>query len=200
MKPVLVALAGGSGSGKSWASRRLQELAGGRVARIALDDFYHDLSHLPPSRRKRVNFDHPSALDWERLRAVLARVQRGESTDLPVYDFTTHTRSPTARTWRPAPVVLVDGLWPWQPPGLRDHFHYRVFLEAPPHLRLERRLARDTAERGRGARAVRRRFRRQVVPMHDRFVQPQSLHAHRVLASPVSTHTLQMLWEDLHQL
>lgn len=200
MTPVLVALAGGSGSGKSWISRRLRDLAGGQVARIALDDFYHDLSHMPPSRRERVNFDHPAALDWERFRAVLDRAQRGQPTDLPTYDFTTHTRAATGRIWHPAPVVVVDGLWPWQPQGLLDNFQYRVFLDAPSDLRLQRRLVRDTLERGREARAVRHQFREQVAPMHNRFVQPQSRHAHQVLSSPVSPATLQTLWEKINQL
>lgn len=173
----LIALTGGSGSGKSWLARWLKRRLGPRAGLLSLDDFYRDLSTLTLRQRARVNFDHPDAIEWDLFHACLQRLRRGESVALPRYDFATHTRRPHPRQWRPRPIVLLDGLWLLHRPELRELYDASVFCECPAALRLERRLARDQRERGRSRASILRQFRAHVGPMHDKFVEPQAAYA-----------------------
>lgn len=168
---------GGSGSGKTWLARKLQEALGPRGAVLSLDDFYRDLAHLSPAEREHVNFDNPRAIDWKTFAHVLKQIRRGRKTGLPVYDFTTHTRRKETREWRATPVVLIDGLWLLHHAGLRRLYDLSVYLDCPEPLRLRRRLRRDQRERGRSRTSILSQFRRQVAPMHERFVAPQAGHA-----------------------
>src|SRR5437899_5571802 len=105
LQPKLVAIVGGSGSGKTWLADRLQQSFGRRAARLSLDDFYHDLAALPRSQRTRVNFDNPRAIDWPRVETALRACRSGRSIALPQYDFATPTRLPNSHRWTPQPLV-----------------------------------------------------------------------------------------------
>lgn len=178
---TLVAIAGGSGSGKTWFAAKLHRRLRGRAARLSLDDFYRDLSHLPPERRARTNFDSPAAIDWRRLGAVLRAIARGEEPELPTYDFSRHTRAPAVRRWRRRSIVIVEGLWPWARAGLRRLFALRLYRSAEADLRLARRLRRDVRERGREPADIHRQWNAHVEPMFARHVVPQRRHAHAIL-------------------
>ncbi len=180
----LIAIVGGSGAGKGWLVDRLARLLGDRASRLQLDDFYRDRSHLPPSRRAQVNFDRPHAIDWARAEQVLLDCRAGRSTTLPCYDFATHSRVDDRTRWQPRSIVLVDGLWLLRRPALRRLFDLKIFLDTPPDLRCTRRLARDVAERGYTREMVGRQLRTAVLPMHDRYVEPQKKHADLVLTQP----------------
>ncbi|MCB1126580.1 MAG: uridine kinase [Verrucomicrobiae bacterium] len=184
-RPKLVAVAGGSASGKTWLADRLAEVLNPPALRLALDDFYRDLSHLAPARRGRVNFDHPRAIDWSLLEEVLDELTRGRTVAAPGYDFATHCRRPDPRRLVPRSVVVVEGLWLLRRPTLRARFDLKVFLRCDAALRLERRLARDVRERGRSEESVRHQFETQVEPMHARFVESQAHRADVVLDAPV---------------
>ena len=188
MNSHLIAIVGGSGSGKSWLAQSLAEQFGEDAGRLALDDFYRDLSHLRPEERDQTNFDHPSAIDWPLFHRVMTSIWSGQATALPSYDFATHTRRATAKNWQPRRLVLIEGLWLLRYPDLRRLYSMSVFVECPERVRLERRLERDQRERGRSAQSVRAQFDQQVAPMHDRFVTRQARHADFLLKSPVS-HT-----------
>jgi uridine kinase len=177
VKATLIAITGGSGSGKSWLARRLKRRLGALAGILSLDDFYHDLSFLPLRARHRVNFDDPDAIEWSHFRDCLRRLQRGETVALPRYDFATHTRLARPRLWRPRPIVLLDGLWLLHRSELRSFYDLSLFCACPPEVRLERRLARDQRERGRSRASVLRQFREQVAPLHERFVEPQRHYA-----------------------
>jgi len=177
----LIAITGGSGSGKTWLAGKLKRRLGRRAGRLSLDDFYRDLSHLPPRQRDRVNFDHPDAIDWPLFLQCLQQIQRGEAARLPRYDFATHTRHARPRVWRPRPVVFIDGLWLLHRPELRRLYTHTVYLDCAEELRLARRLARDQSERGRSRASVLRQWRGQARPMHDRHVAPQIRHAQWVV-------------------
>ena len=192
-EPKLVAIVGGSGAGKSWLADRLQQAFSGKAARLSLDDFYHDLSGLPRSRRTRVNFDHPSAVDWPRLETALRACRSSRSVGVPRYDFTTHTRSSNSRRWTPQRLVFVDGLWLLHRREIRSLFDLTIFVACPTQVRLERRLARDIAERGRTADSVREQFRTTVAPMHDRYVAPQERRAEIVLKHPAGEREIENL-------
>jgi uridine kinase len=183
-KRRLIAIAGGSGAGKTWLAARLQEVLGKEALRLSQDDFYKDLSHLSPGRRALVNFDHPRSLDWERLREVLAACLAGEEVEVPRYDFATHTRRAEPARYRPRRIILVEGLWLLQRVEIRRLFHLRIFVECPEIMRFDRRVQRDLAERGRTRHSVERSFYQRVRPMHERYVRPQARWADLVLGSP----------------
>src|SRR5438093_5669770 len=145
--PRLVAIVGGSGAGKSWLTDRLQKVFGEKAARLSLDDFYLDRSHLLPSQRARVNYDHPRAIDWPGLEQFLQDCQAGRMCRLPRYDFATHSRSMRRDLWHPKPLVLVEGLWLLLRPASRRMFAFSIFIDCPAWLHLRRRLARDRVER-----------------------------------------------------
>ena len=170
----LIAITGGSGSGKTWLAKKVKRRLGRQAGLLSLDDFYRDLSALPPRERNRVNFDHPDAIDWDLFHQCLEAIRRGEAVRLPGYDFATHTRTARTRRWQPRPVVVIDGLWLLRRPALRKLYAQTVYVDCPEELRLARRLARDQDERGRSRASVLRQWRSQVKPMHDAHVAPQA--------------------------
>lgn len=195
--PQIVGIVGGSCAGKTWLAQRLQEHAPAPVARLALDDFYLDRGHLSAARRARLNFDHPRAIDWERLEQVLERLRAGASVASPRYDFATHRRLPVESILDPAPVVLVEGLWLFRKAAVRRHFDVKVFIQGPEELRASRRLERDTTERGRTAGQVREQWSRFAEPMFGRYVAPQARWADVVLQAPIGEEQARSLAESL---
>ena len=181
----LIAIAGGSGSGKSWLARHLLAGLGETAGGLALDDFYRDLSPLPKAERDVVNFDHPDAIDWPLFHQVLDRIRANEPTEVPAYDFTTHCRRAVPKHWEPRPIVVLDGLWLLHRPELRPLYSLSVYLDCPAEMRLARRVARDETERNRTAASVESQFAQVVDPMHRRFVAPQAAHADWVVESPL---------------
>lgn len=184
-QPKLVAIVGGSGAGKSWLAHQLERTLEIPVTLLSLDDFYRDQSHLPPGRRKLVNFDHPRAIDWRLVEAALQDCRAGRSFKVPCYDFTTHARLEKFRVLAPRQIVIVDGLWLLWRPRFRRMFDLRIHVHCPAHLRLQRRMDRDLTGRGRDSDSVRRQFRQTVAPMHKLFVAPQARWADVVLRQPV---------------
>lgn len=180
----LIAVTGGSGAGKGWFIARLCRLLGDRACHLQLDDFYRDRSALPLSRRARINFDVPHAIDWAWAERALLECRDGRCTELPRYDFATHSRLPQPEPWAPRPLVFVDGLWLLRSPRIRRHFDLSVYLDTPPELRRSRRLARDVVERGYAVSDIAVRFDREVTPMHARYVEPQKRWADVVLEQP----------------
>jgi uridine kinase len=179
--PVLVAIVGGSGAGKSWLAERLETALAGQATRLALDDFYRDRSYLSLAQRTRINYDHPRAIDWAGFERVLRCLRAGRTPCVPRYDFATHSRLKERRRLQPKPIVLVEGLWLLRRPALRRSFTLRLFLQCATRTRLQRRLARDKQSRGRTEGSVRAQFRDMVEPMHRKFVEPQARWADVVL-------------------
>lgn len=193
----MVAVTGGSGSGKTWLAERLAAAFAPPAARVSLDDFYRDLAHLPLPARAGVNFDDPAAIDWHAVRDVVEGLERGEPVRLPQYDFATHTRKAEPRELAAEPIVIWDGLWLLHPDWLRARFAFSVFVDCPAAERLRRRTDRDVGERGRTVESVRRQFEQDVEPMHERFVAPQRSRATRCVTSPVDSATLGALIGEL---
>jgi len=178
-----VAIAGGSGSGKSWLADKLERALAPGVVRLCLDDFYLDRSHLPPARRARLNFDHPRAIDWQGLEGALKALLAGRLATVPAYDFKTHTRLPFVKRVHPQRLILLEGLWPLKRRAIRRLADLSVFLHCPARLRLQRRIQRDRSARGRTRASVEQQFRHSVEPMHVRFVIPQLHQADLVFQS-----------------
>jgi uridine kinase len=198
--PRLIALAGGSGAGKSWLADQLQARLGKQAGRLSLDDFYRDLSHLAPERRARVNFDHPRSIDWALLDQTLDEALAGRLTRVPRYDFTQHTRSGFGEQWRPRPIILMDGLWLLRRRSVRRRCALTIFLECPEDLRLASRVSRDVQARGRTEDSVREQFARCVSPMHARYVAPQARWADQVFSGRLTVRDVDVLAELIQRL
>jgi uridine kinase len=193
----LVAIVGGSGSGKTWLAEQLHRELGKEVSRISLDDFYRDRSHLSLARRSRVNFDHPRSIDWNGVRTVLTACRRGQPVRAPRYDFSTHACLGWRPVWRPKRLVLVEGLWLLRAPAVRRLFDLRVYIDCPESLRFQRRLDRDGKERGRTRESIQEQFFGQVAPMHERFVAPQKRWADVVLGAEMGAPDVRRIAEEL---
>ncbi|HMJ67161.1 MAG TPA: uridine kinase [Candidatus Binatia bacterium] len=196
-RPLLVAIAGGSGAGKTWLSHHIAEAFPGRVTAVSLDDFYQDRSRLAPSARQRINYDHPRAIEWPLLRKFLENYRNGRKPILPKYDFKVHCRTNNAMTCEVNPILVVEGLWVLSRRDIRNAFDVTIYIDCPEQMRLERRITRDVAERGRSARAVREQFRRSVAPMHRLYVESQKRWANVVLECPIFTPDVDFIIQRL---
>jgi uridine kinase len=194
-----MAVVGGSGSGKTWLAEAVVSALAPGAARVSLDDFYRDLSHIPEAERDQVNFDDPSAIDWEKFREIMAGLRRDKTVPLPVYDFATHTRQLETREFSPPAVVVWDGLWLLHHDPLREMFAVTVFVDCGVEERFRRRAERDMRERGRSLESIRRQFFAHVEPMHERFVEPQRSRAGRVVNSPLGAGDMEDLLLELHR-
>lgn len=178
----MVGVCGGSGSGKSTFTHHLADRLGrDRVGVLALDSYYRDLGHLTFEERLEVNFDHPDSIDDELFETHLDHIASGTAIDVPVYDFSCHSRAEGATRLDPRPIVLVEGILLLAFPGVRDRLHRTVFLDVPAAVRLERRVGRDVRERGRVEAEVRQVFAEVVQPMHELFVQPGASYGDHVI-------------------
>lgn len=176
--PIVIGVAGGTGSGKTTVSRAiLQRVGEPRIAFIEHDSYYRELSHLTPGERRRVNFDHPDALDNALLLQHLDALAAGEPVQVPIYDFTSDNRRPEARTVLPQPVVLVEGILIFADQALRERMDVKIYVDADADLRFIRRVQRDIQERGRSLESVVEHYLRTVRPMHLEFVEPSKRYA-----------------------
>ena len=178
MRSIVVAVAGGTGSGKTTvANEILRRVGTEHIAYIPHDAYYRDLKHLPPRLRVQVNFDHPDSLETELLIEQLTALKDGHAVEIPIYDFTTHTRTPRRRHVEPARVVLVEGILVLVEPKLRDLFEAKLYVDTDADVRFIRRLRRDIEERGRSVELVCEQYLSTVRPMHLEFVEPSKRYA-----------------------
>jgi uridine kinase len=182
VKPIIIGLAGGTGSGKTTVAQAILERVGSdKIAYIQHDSYYKDLSHLPPDERAKVNFDHPDALETELLIKHLRELLKGSAVEVPVYDFKTHTRTNRTRRVEPKPVIIVEGILIFADEHLREMMDVKIYVEADADIRFIRRLERDIAERGRTVRSVINQYLTTVRPMHLKFVEPSKRHADLII-------------------
>ena len=178
MTPLVLGIAGGSGSGKSTVARTiLAALPAGKVALLEQDHYYRQQGHLPFEQREQVNYDHPEALELDLLARHVDALVRGESIVRPTYDFQQHDRAQEGTAVEPAPVVLVEGILVLADEGLRRRFEVKIFVDTDADIRLMRRIRRDLEHRGRTFLQVRKQYYETVRPMHIAFVEPSKRHA-----------------------
>jgi len=180
LTPRILAIAGGSCSGKSTLAAYLRDYIGAAHCRVVRqDDYYHDIRKRGGS--PMVNFDIPEALDFGLLHDNLAAFKQNKSAVLPSYDFTTHQRRTPTEPRKPRPLIIVEGILLLGQPELRDIFDHSVYIGCDVELRLSRRIERDTTERGRSREDVLRQFHEQVEPAHQIHVSPSQIHADLVI-------------------
>ncbi len=178
MQPLIIGVAGGTGSGKTTVANTIVERVGReRIAWVQHDSYYRDHSPKPIHERARVNYDHPDSLETELLVAHLQKLRAGQAIEVPVYDFATHTRKLETRHIEPRSIILVEGILIFADSALRELFDVKIFVDTDADLRLIRRLQRDMAERGRTFESVITQYVETVRPMHLEFVEPSKRYA-----------------------
>ena len=181
-RPVIIGVAGGSGSGKTTVVREIvSRLGPDDVALIQHDSYYRDRSELSPTERAKVNYDHPDSLETSLLVEDVRSLQDGHAVNVPVYDFSTHTRTAEVVPLAPRKVVIVEGILVLADQDLRAQMAMRVFVDTDPDIRMIRRLRRDMDERGRTLESVVTQYLESVRPMHLEFVEPSKRHAHIII-------------------
>lgn len=177
-QPLVIGIAGGTGSGKSTiANQILHRVGANRIACLSHDAYYRDRIDLTLAERSKVNYDHPDSLETELLMRHIRLLKQGKPAHMPVYDFTTHSRKTETVLVEPQPVILVDGILIFVEPDLRQLFDVKIFVDTDADIRFIRRLQRDIIERGRTQESVVRQYLETVRPMHLEFVEPSKRHA-----------------------
>lgn len=172
-KPVILGVAGGTGSGKTTVARAILETVGTeRIAFLEQDNYYRDVEWQSREHLLGFNFDHPSAVDSELFAAHLLALKGGQRVEAPVYDFVHYRRLERTRRIEPRPVVLAEGILLLAEPAIREHLDFKIYVDTDADVRLMRRIKRDIRERGRELDDVLRQYDETVRPMHLEFVEP----------------------------
>jgi uridine kinase len=181
--PVIIGIAGGTGSGKTTVARAIYDRVGSdRIEWISHDSYYRNFDALTSEERHRINFDHPDSLETELLVRHLDVLGKGSSVEVPVYDFTTHSRKPDeTHHVEPRKVIIVEGILVLAEPELRKRIDIKLFVDTSPDLRFVRRLMRDIESRGRSVASVVEQYMSTVRPMHEEFVEPSKRHADLII-------------------
>ncbi len=183
MKPYMIGIAGGTGSGKSTFTRRLKEAFGSRITVIYYDNYYRAHDDLPLEKRRELNYDHPDAFETDLLIRDLQALREGRSISCPVYDYSVHNRSAETIRIDPASVVLIEGIMVLQNEEIRKLLDMRIYVEADADERILRRVIRDVKERGRDVEGIAKQYLTTVKPMHYLFVEPTKATADIVINS-----------------
>ena len=180
--PLVIGIAGGSGSGKTTVSQSiLQRADPDLVAYIQHDSYYKDLSALPPAQRATTNFDHPNSLETDLMVAHVRQLRAGKAIEVPTYNFTTHTRQKDTQHVEPRPIILVEGILLFTDTRMRGLCDLKLFVDTDADLRFIRRLQRDIQERGRTMESVILQYQATVRPMHLEFVEPSKRYADLII-------------------
>lgn len=177
MKPLIIGIAGGTGSSKTTLVERLREQFGDDISVLAHDSYYKAHHDLPLEERRLLNYDHPSSFDTDRMIADLEQLRAGRAIERPVYDYTIHDRTEETVTVPPNKVILVDGILVFEDPGLRDLMDIKIFVDTDADVRILRRILRDVKERGRSLDSVVEQYLSTVKPMHEQFIEPSKRYA-----------------------
>ena len=185
---LIIGIGGGSGSGKTRLSKRiLQSLGDNNINIISHDNYYKDLSHLNIEERNKINFDHPNSLDTELLINHLKEIKKKNTVQIPVYDFSTHTRE-FNKTIEiiPTSIIIVEGILIFTDNKLLELFDLKVYVDVNSDIRYIRRQERDITERARTRDQVIKQYMQTVRPMHNNFVEPSKVHADIIIPSEKS--------------
>jgi len=182
LQPLVIGIAGGTGSGKTTVANVILKRVGGeKIAYLSHDAYYIDLEDLPEDLKKIQNFDHPDSLETDLMVRHIEQLRQGNAVDIPVYDFSTHSRTEKTTHIEPQPVIIIEGILLFVDPVLRNMFDVKIFVDTDPDIRFIRRLQRDITERGRTTESVIQRYISTVRPMHLEFVEPSKRYANVII-------------------
>ena len=200
MKTTIIGIAGGSGSGKSTFTNRLKNFFGENITVIYHDNYYRANDKLSMEERRKINYDHPQALETDLLVKHLEKLKAGKSIKCPVYDFTQHNRSDKTITIHPSRVIVVEGILIFQDERLRDAFDIKIFVEADADERILRRVVRDMDERGRELQDIIEHYLATVKPMHYLYVEPTRNVADIVLNSGLNDVAFEVMKNKIERI
>jgi uridine kinase len=187
--PLLIGIAGGTGSGKSTVARKIAEgLPPNSVGIIDHDSYYRDHSSLDAPSRARLNYDHPDALDNDLMVSQLEELRAGRAVDIPIYDFKTHSRLVERRTLMPTRIVIVEGILVFVEERVRRLLDVKIFVDTDADIRVFRRIRRDIEQRGRNFQSIREQYYSTVRPMHLQFVEPSKRWADLIIPEGGDNH------------
>lgn len=185
--PLVIGIAGGTGSGKTTLAKKIQESLRPNVVLIEQDCYYRDLSDLPVEERSETNFDHPESIDFECFAQDIAVLKEGRSIQKPIYSFTSHTRISKTVEVASAEVIIVEGILIFTEEKMRDLLDLKIYVQTDDDVRILRRIERDIRERGRDFESVNRQYLTTVKPMHNQFVEPSKKYADVIIPGHADT-------------
>ena len=188
IKPILIAVGGASGSGKSYLCEHLKErLSTQNTLILSMDNYYHYLSGISKEKRAEVNFDHPDSLDSELIKDHLSKAILGKPFQMPIYNFRTHTRDGQFLENKNYEYMIIDGLFSLYWSDIRNMIQLKIFIDLPADQCLKRRITRDSQDRGRTKESVISQFNKTVLPMYNLYVHPTKKYADLIVRgdSPV---------------
>ena len=178
----IIGIAGGTGSGKTTVVRKIMEaLQDENVAVIPQDSYYNDNSLISMEDRRKINYDHPSAFDWDLLREQIQQLRDGKAIEQPTYDYITSNRTKETVHVEPCEVIIIEGIMALYKKEMRDLMDLKLFVDADTDVRLIRNIQRDTVERGRTAQMVIDRYLEVLKPMHEEFIEPTKRYADLII-------------------
>ena len=183
MEPIIIGIAGGTGSGKSTFTNKIKEAFADDTTVIYYDNYYKAQDELPFEERKLQNYDHPDAFETDLLLEHLQKLKNGESVECPIYDYTIHNRSKEVTVIKPSPVIIIEGILVLQDERLRNQMDIKVYVDADADERILRRVIRDVEERGRDLQGIVDQYLTTVKPMHYVYVEPTKAMADVVINS-----------------
>lgn len=178
MEPLIIGVAGGSGSGKTTVVRHIINSIGQEnILLLQHDSYYRDLKHLPFKERTQQNFDHPSSLETELMIRHIKALKEGYQVEIPIYDFTKHIRKEETKVMDPRKIILIDGILIFSEKELLEQMDIKLYVDTDDDIRLLRRIQRDIVERNRQLENVLKQYEKFVRPMHLEFVEPSKRYA-----------------------
>jgi uridine kinase len=198
-EPFLIGIGGGSGAGKSTIATEISRAVDAELTLLSLDNYYEDRSDLTVEEREALNFDHPDAIDWDRLVDDLGALARGETVRIPQYDFERHTRTQSTESVDPEPIVVLEGIFALFHEEIVDQLDLAIYVETDADVRVLRRLQRDVEERGRTVDGVIDQYLSTVKPMHEQFVAPTKGDADIVIPEGTNPAAIDLLQEKATQ-
>ena len=193
----VIGIAGGTGAGKTTVAELITENVEASVTRIPLDNYYQDLSHLDYAEREEVNYDHPSAFEWELLREHLGELSEGRAVEMPTYDFSIHNRRDERTTVEPTEVIVVEGIFALYDDEVNGMLDLRLFVETDADVRILRRIQRDVVERDRDLEGVIDQYLSTVKPMHEQFIEPTKKNADIIIPEGANSVAVTLLEDKI---
>jgi len=193
----VIGIAGGTGAGKTTVAREITSEVEDSVTRIPMDNYYQDLSHMDYEERAEVNYDHPSAFEWDLLREHMDALLSGQTIEMPQYDFSVHNRKEETVTVDPTDVIVLEGIFALYDEDLNEMLDVKVYVETDADVRILRRIERDVVERDRDLEGVIEQYLSTVKPMHEQFVEPTKKRADLIIPEGANRVAVNLLEEKV---